>query len=93
MLPLPCGAGEASLTFAISGTRAKQLSLAELKAQLVPHAVEYHDPFAANMIKEFIRQPSKYRYTYMPDHLHLTERDLEDLYQYFRTKSRERRHG
>lgn len=43
------------------------------------------------MIKEFIRHPSTFRYTYMPDHLHLTERELEDLYQYFRVKNRELR--
>jgi len=45
------------------------------------------------MIKEFIRHPSTYRYTYMPDHLHLRERDLEDLYQYFRVKNRELHKG
>lgn len=38
------------------------------------------------MIKEFIKHPSKYRYTQMPDHTDLSERDLEDLYLYFRFK-------
>jgi mono/diheme cytochrome c family protein len=40
-------------------------------------------------IKSWIRQPSKYRYTEMPDHLDLTDADLEGLYQYFRWKSRQ----
>ncbi len=34
------------------------------------------------MVKEFIRNPSKYRHTHMPDHLDLTDRDLEDLWRY-----------
>ena len=36
------------------------------------------------MVKEFIRNPSKYRHTSMPDHRDLTDRDLEDLWRYFR---------
>lgn len=36
-----------------------------------------------HMIKEFIRHPSKYRYTQMPDHTDLSDTDLDDLYQYF----------
>ena len=36
------------------------------------------------MIKEFIRHPSEYRYTQMPDHPGLTEQDLNDLIAYFR---------
>jgi mono/diheme cytochrome c family protein len=36
------------------------------------------------MVKEFIREPSRYRHTYMPDHRDLSERDLEDLWRYFR---------
>ncbi len=35
------------------------------------------------MVKEFIRNPSKYRHTYMPDHRDLSDRDLEDLWRYF----------
>ncbi len=35
------------------------------------------------MVKEFIRNPSKYRNTYMPDHRDLSDRDLEDLWRYF----------
>lgn len=43
------------------------------------------------MLKEFIRNPSKYRHSQMPDHTDLFAGDLEDLYQYFRHKSREKR--
>jgi mono/diheme cytochrome c family protein len=39
------------------------------------------------MIKAFIRQPSKFRYSQMPDHPDLTDRDLDDLYQYLKLKS------
>jgi len=35
------------------------------------------------MIKEFIRKPSKYRYTHMPDHPDLTDQDLNNLITYF----------
>ena len=35
------------------------------------------------MVKEFIRNPSKYRHTYMPDHLDLSAEDLENLWLYF----------
>jgi len=36
------------------------------------------------MIKEFIKHPSTYRYTQMPDHPDLTEQDLNNLIAYFR---------
>ena len=36
------------------------------------------------MIKEFIKHPSEYRYTQMPDHPDLTEQDLNNLIAYFR---------
>ncbi|MGB3364101.1 MAG: cytochrome c [Thermodesulfobacteriota bacterium] len=36
-----------------------------------------------NMIKEFIKNPSKYRYTHMPDHLDLSDQDLDNLISYF----------
>jgi cytochrome c2 len=36
------------------------------------------------MIKEFIRHPSVYRYTQMPDHPDLSDQDLNDLIAYFR---------
>lgn len=40
-------------------------------------------------IKSYVRQPSKYRYTEMPDHGHLSDRDLEDLYAYLRLKAKQ----
>jgi len=46
-----------------------------------PMSVTAYRPKA--MVKEFIRHPSKYRHTYMPDHLDLSDRDLEDLWRYF----------
>lgn len=36
------------------------------------------------MIKEFIEHPSQYRYTQMPDHPDLTDKDLNNLIAYFR---------
>ncbi|MBI4057344.1 MAG: cytochrome c [Elusimicrobia bacterium] len=42
-----------------------------------------------DMIKAFVRQPSKFRYTEMPDHTHLSDSDLEDLYQYLLFKSKQ----
>lgn len=36
-----------------------------------------------NMIKEFIKNPSKYRYTHMPDHPDLSDQDLDNLISYF----------
>ena len=42
--------------------------------------VEYR---SRKMIKEFIKHPSKYRYTQMPDHLDLSEHDLDALLAYF----------
>lgn len=36
------------------------------------------------MIKEFIKHPSQYRYTQMPDHPDLTDEDLNNLIAYFR---------
>ncbi len=40
-------------------------------------------------LKSWIREPSKYRYTEMPDHLDLTDRNLEDLYAYFAWKAKQ----
>ena len=37
-----------------------------------------------HMIKEFIKNPSKYRYSQMPDNPDLSDLNLEDLYHYFR---------
>jgi len=36
------------------------------------------------IIKEFIKHPSQYRYTQMPDHTDLTDEDLNNLIAYFR---------
>ena len=36
-----------------------------------------------NMIREFIRNPSRYRYTRMPDHQDLDDRALDELLAYF----------
>lgn len=42
--------------------------------------VTYRSP---HMIKEFIKNLSKYRYTQMPDHPGLSEADLDNLLYYF----------
>lgn len=42
--------------------------------------VEYRPAY---MIKEFIKHPSRYRYTHMPDNPDLTESDLDALLAYF----------
>jgi mono/diheme cytochrome c family protein len=39
------------------------------------------------MIKAFIRQPSRFRHSGMPDHPDLTDQNLDDLYRYFKLKS------
>ncbi len=36
-----------------------------------------------NMIREFIKNPSKYRHTQMPDHPDLSNQDLDNLISYF----------
>jgi mono/diheme cytochrome c family protein len=41
------------------------------------------------ILKAFIREPSKYRYTTMPDQTHLTDNDLDDLVAYFKVKSKQ----
>lgn len=46
--------------------------------------VEYR---TREMIKEFIKQPSKYRYTQMPDHIDFSEQDLDALLDYFQYQS------
>src|SRR3989454_4838155 len=38
-------------------------------------------------IKEYVRQPSKYRYTAMPDHTDLKDSDLDHVYEYLQLKS------
>ncbi|HVE13577.1 MAG TPA: cytochrome c [Elusimicrobiota bacterium] len=52
-----------------------------------PQSITAYRP--KEMIKAFIRQPSKFRYTEMPDHPQLTDEDLENLYQYFLFKSKQ----
>jgi mono/diheme cytochrome c family protein len=47
--------------------------------------VEYRSPM---MIRGFIRHPSRYRHTHMPDHEDLSDRDLEDLLDYLRYQAR-----
>ncbi len=47
--------------------------------------VEYRSPM---MIRAFIRHPSRYRHTHMPDHEDLSDRDLDDLLDYFRHQAR-----
>lgn len=39
---------------------------------------------STKMIKEFISHPSKYRYTEMPDHMDLSEQDLDNIISYFK---------
>lgn len=46
--------------------------------------VEYRDP---QQLMAFIRDPESFRHTSMPSHLHLKQRDLEDLIAYFRAMS------
>ncbi|PYO02984.1 MAG: cytochrome C [Candidatus Rokuibacteriota bacterium] len=38
-------------------------------------------------ITEYVRQPSKYRYTQMPDHMDLQAADLDAIYEYLKLKS------
>ena len=42
------------------------------------------------MVKEFIRNPSKYRYTHMPDHKDLSDNDLDNIISYFLYLGREK---
>jgi hypothetical protein len=54
----------------------------------VPKSVtEYR---SKKMVQEFIARPSEYRVTYMPDHRDLSQRDLDDLYEYLKLKSRQK---
>ena len=38
---------------------------------------------SGRMIKDFIRKPSDFRHSRMPDHTDLTEENLDELYRYF----------
>ena len=42
------------------------------------------------MIKSYIRQASKFRYTQMPDHPDLSDQDLDNLYRYFQYQDQQR---
>lgn len=46
---------------------------------------------APAMLKAFIRQPSQFRYSQMPDHTDLTDADLNNLLEYFRHMDRQRK--
>lgn len=50
--------------------------------------LDYRD---AAFVKAYIRQPSRYRYTQMPDHTDLSDQDLNDLIAYFRFKQEARK--
>lgn len=49
---------------------------------------EYRSP---EMLKAFIRKPSQFRYTHMPDHADLTDADLDNLLDYLRHMANQRR--
>lgn len=49
--------------------------------------VEYR---SRKMIKAFIKQPSLFRYSHMPDHLDLSNQDLDALLDYFWLKSKQK---
>lgn len=44
----------------------------------------------AGQLKDFIKKPSLYRHTSMPDHEHLSDQDLEDLIAYFKSKEKKK---
>lgn len=46
---------------------------------------------SAEVLKAFIRQPSQFRYTRMPDHTDLSDADLDRLLDYFRHMANQRR--
>ena len=50
--------------------------------------VEYRD---AAVIKAYVRDPSSFRYTSMPAHLHLSDADLDGLVAYFTHMSAHKR--
>ncbi len=49
---------------------------------------EYRSP---EMLKAFIRKPSQFRYTHMPDHADLSDADLDNLLDYLRHMANQRR--
>ncbi|MBI3549184.1 MAG: cytochrome c [Elusimicrobia bacterium] len=52
-----------------------------------PQSITAYRP--KDMIKKYVKKPSQFRYTEMPDHDFLTDAQLEDLYQYFLYKSKQ----
>jgi mono/diheme cytochrome c family protein len=47
---------------------------------------DYRD---VHQLKDFIKHPSKYRYSNMPDHPHFSDQMLDDLISYFQHKSKD----
>ena len=48
--------------------------------------LEYRE---AKFVKEYIRDPSVYRFTHMPDHKDLSEKDLDNIIDYFNYNKKE----
>ena len=48
--------------------------------------LEYRE---AEFVKEYIRDPSVYRFTHMPDHKDLSEKDLDNIIDYFNYNKKE----
>jgi cytochrome c2 len=90
-LVYPAGAGEGSAAYKgyeiFKGRCVKCHSMNKQGGKVGPDLnapesiVTYRSEY---MIKEFIKHPSKYRYTQMPDHPDLTDVDLNNLIAYFR---------
>jgi mono/diheme cytochrome c family protein len=55
----------------------------------VPRSIVEYRP--VEQIKQYVRDPASFRYTSMPAHEYLTERQLDDLIAYFEAMSREKR--
>jgi mono/diheme cytochrome c family protein len=55
----------------------------------VPQSIVEYRPVA--QIKQYIRDPQTFRYTSMPAHDYLTDRQLDDLVAYFQAMSRQKR--
>ena len=53
-----------------------------------PRSVTEYRPKA--QLKEYIKKPSSFRYTQMPDHDNLSGTDLEDLWRYLKLKASQR---
>jgi mono/diheme cytochrome c family protein len=55
----------------------------------VPRSIVEYRP--ADQIREYVRDPRRFRYTSMPPHLHLGDDDLDALIAYFRAMSQRKR--